>query len=44
VYRNETLPVAAFYKKQNKVVNIKGMGTVEEIFSSLSEVINKKLK
>jgi adenylate kinase len=44
VYRNETLPVAAFYKKQNKVVNIKGMGTVEEIFSSLSEVIDKKLK
>jgi adenylate kinase len=44
VYRNETLPVAAFYKKQNKVVNIKGMGTVEEIFSSLSEVINKKIK
>ena len=32
VYSNETLPVAAFYKKQNKVVNIKGMGTVEEIF------------
>ena len=44
VYRNETLPVAAFYKKQNKVVNIKGMGTVEEIFSSLSEVIDKKMK
>ena len=44
VYRNETLPVATFYKKQNKVVNIKGMGTVEEIFSSLSEVIDKKMK
>ncbi len=44
VYRNETLPVAAFYKKQNKVVNIKGMGTVEEIFSSLSEIIDKKIK
>jgi adenylate kinase len=44
VYRNETLPVATFYKKQNKVVNIKGMGTVEEIFSSLSGVIEKKLK
>ncbi len=44
VYRNETLPVAAFYKKQNKVVNIKGMGTVEEIFSSLCEVIDKKIK
>lgn len=44
VYRNETLPVAAFYKKQNKVVNIKGMGSVSEIFSSLCEVIDKKME
>ena len=44
VYRNETLPVAGFYKKQNKVVNVKGMGTVDEIFTSLSEVIDKKIK
>ena len=44
VYRNETLPVAAYYKKQNKVVNIKGMGTVEEIFSALSQVIDKKIR
>ena len=44
VYRNETLPVAGFYKKQNKVINIKGMGTVDEIFSLLSEVIDKNIK
>jgi adenylate kinase len=44
VYRNETLPVAAFYKKQNKVVNVKGTGAVEEIFSSLSEIIDKRIK
>jgi adenylate kinase len=44
VYRNETLPVAAYYKKQNKVINIKGMGTVDEIFSFLSEIIDKKIK
>lgn len=44
VYRNETLPVAGFYKKQNKVVNVKGMGTVDEIFISLSDVIDKKIK
>lgn len=44
VYRNETLPVAAFYKKQNKVIHVKGMGTVDEIFSSLSEIIDKKIK
>ena len=44
VYRNETLPVAAFYKKQNKVVNVKGMGTVDEIFDLLSTIIDKKIK
>jgi len=44
VYRNETLPVAAFYKKQNKVVNIKGMGSVSDIFGSLCEVIDKKMQ
>ena len=44
VYRNETLPVAGFYKKQNKVVNVKGMGTVDEIFISLSVIIDKKIK
>ena len=44
VYRNETLPVAAYYDKQNKVVNVKGMGTVDEIFTSLSGIIDKKIK
>jgi adenylate kinase len=44
VYRNETLPVAAFYKEQDKVVNIKGMGSVDDIFASLSKVIDKKIK
>lgn len=44
VYRKETLPVAEFYKKQQKVVNIKGIGTVNEIFNSLADVIDKKSK
>jgi adenylate kinase len=44
VYRNETLPVAAFYQSQYKVVNIKGMGTVEDIFTSLCTVIDKQMK
>lgn len=43
VYRNETLPVAEFYKKQHKVTDIKGTGTVEEIFRRLSDVIDKKI-
>ncbi len=44
VYRNETLPVAAYYDKQEKVVNIHGTGTVDDIFRSLCDVIDKKSK
>jgi adenylate kinase len=44
VYREETLPVAAYYQKQDKVVDIKGMGTVHDIFSSLCGAINKKIE
>jgi adenylate kinase len=44
VYREETLPVAGYYKKQDKVVDIKGMGTVNDIFSSLCEAINNKIQ
>ena len=44
VYRNETLPVAAYYDKQEKVVNIRGTGTVDDIFRSLCDVIDKKSK
>ncbi len=44
VYKNETLPVAAYYSKSKKVVNIDGMGTVDEIFSRLSAQIDKKMK
>jgi adenylate kinase len=44
VYRNETLPVAAYYQQQNKVVDIKGMGSVSDIFTSLCTAIDKKMK
>ena len=44
VYKNETLPVAAHYSKAKKVVNIDGIGTVEEIFSRLSGQVDKKMK
>ena len=43
VYKKETLPVAAYYNKFNKVVHVKGEGTVEEIFSSLCSEIEKRL-
>jgi len=44
VYKNETLPVAAYYSKFKKVVTIDGMGTIDEIFSRLSSQVDKKIK
>ena len=44
VYKNETLPVAAHYSKARKVVNVNGMGGVEDIFSRLSALIDNKIK
>jgi len=44
VYKNETLPVAAYYSKLKKVVTIDGMGSIDEIFSRLSFQIDKKIK
>lgn len=44
VYKKETLPVAAHYSKLKKVVNIDGMGTIDEIFNRLSSQIEKKIR
>ena len=42
VYRNETLAVADHYKMFNKVVHLNGLGTIEEIFSSLCMEIDSR--
>jgi len=44
VYKKETLPVAAHYSKLKKVVNVDGIGTIEEIFNRLSSQIEKKIR
>jgi adenylate kinase len=44
VYKNETLPVAVYYARAKKVVNINGIGGIDEIFSKLSAQIEKKIK
>src|SRR5258706_2494310 len=44
VYSNETTPVAEHYKKARKFQSVKGEGTVDEIFSSICEVIDRKMK
>lgn len=41
-YENKTSVVADYYNKFGKVVMIKGEGTIEEIFNSLSEAIEVK--
>ena len=41
VYKNETLPVSDYYKQFNKVVNVVGEGSIDDIFSSLCNEINK---
>ena len=40
VYNKETKPVIDFYKKQNKFKAVQGMGTVDDIFSRLTETID----
>lgn len=41
VYLDETLPVAGFYDKQGKLTKIDGVGTIDEIFSNISKVIDQ---
>lgn len=41
VYRNETLPVAEYYKKQNKHEQITGVGSIDEIFTTICNKIEK---
>lgn len=40
-YRDKTLPVADYYKMQQKLHEIMGFGTVEEVFKTLTEVVEK---
>src|ERR1700761_1483436 len=39
-YNSKTAPVAEFYKGQNKFQKINGIGTVEEIFASIVDIIS----
>ena len=42
-YHNKTAAVADYYKQFNKVVTIKGEGTVEDIFNALCNEIDQKV-
>jgi len=41
VYNDQTLPVASFYDKQEKLAILKGEGTIDEIFERISSVLNE---
>ncbi len=43
VYKNQTLPIFDFYKKQKKLVSINGMAPVDNVFGSISEVIDEMI-
>ncbi len=40
VYNKETLPLIDYYKAQNKFYNVLGIGSVDDIFGRISEVID----
>jgi adenylate kinase len=39
-YNDKTAPVAGFYKAQNKFKSINGIGSINEIFDAIGDVIN----
>ncbi len=41
VYLKETLPVSEFYQNQNKFYSVNGVGTIDSIFNSLVDTIEK---
>lgn len=43
-YNKKTSPVAEYYRQANKVVMIKGEGTIEEIFAALITEIDTRMK
>jgi adenylate kinase len=43
VYHEKTAPVNNFYNELNKYFAVNGMGTIDEIFGRITEVIEKKI-
>lgn len=44
VYKNDTVPIADHYKRLKRFQAVKGEGSVEEIFDSLCQAIDKRMK
>ena len=43
VYKNETTPVAEFYRSQSKLSEVHGVGDINSIFNSLTDTIDAKV-
>lgn len=43
VYEEQTVCVSEFYKQQDKYVHIDGLGTIEEIFGRISQVLDTRI-
>ncbi len=43
VYNKETTPVANYYEAQGKLNLVKGVGSIDEIFNSLSQLVDKEI-
>ena len=40
-YMTKTAPLLGYYERQDKLIKINGIGTIEEIFNNIKEVLNK---
>ena len=40
-YNSKTAPVAEYYRQQNKLVSVEGIGEIEEIFANICEAMEK---
>ena len=41
VYKNQTLPLFDYYKKQGKLQPVDGMATIDVVFERICKVIDK---
>ncbi len=41
VYNRQTAPLKEYYAQQNKLVNIDGMGTIDDIFTRIEKVVDR---
>jgi adenylate kinase len=43
VYHKQTSPLMSYYKKQDKFISMHGMGTIDDIFENVCEIIDKHI-